>query len=125
MSPVILRVPHVLQRQPGECLAACAAMVLIYMGFSPRYDRLLKLLQVKPGVGTPAFNVRKLETLGLSVTYKQGTLAELHSQLTTNLPCIAFLNTNELPYGSELGKLNVFMAATPTYSPQPLPDRSS
>ncbi|MBI1882195.1 MAG: hypothetical protein HYR94_28815 [Chloroflexi bacterium] len=31
MASIILPVPHILQRQPGECLAACAAMILTYL----------------------------------------------------------------------------------------------
>ncbi len=103
MSDVILPVPHVSQRQPGECLAACAAMVLTYLGLSIDYNRLLKLLRVRPGIGTPSSNIRRLEQLGLTVIYQQGTLPELHSHLMNNRPCIAFVKTIELPYWGEAG----------------------
>ncbi len=98
MSPVILPVPHVRQRNSGECLAACAMMVLAYLGFSITYGRLLKLLRVRKQIGAPASNIRSLEQLGINVIYKQGTLAELHSHLTNGLPCITFVNTGELPH---------------------------
>ncbi|MCB0190684.1 MAG: C39 family peptidase [Anaerolineae bacterium] len=98
MSPVMLPVPHMRQRHPGECLAACAAMVLTYLGFSTSYERLLKLLRVEQGIGTPASNIRELGQLGVTVIYKQGTLAELHDHLTNDRPCIAFVQSGELPH---------------------------
>ena len=55
MSSVILPVPHVPQRQQGECLAACAVMMLTYLGLSINYERLLKLLRIRSDVGAPAF----------------------------------------------------------------------
>ncbi len=103
MIPVILPVPHIQQRNRGECLSACVAMVLAYLGLSIAYSRLLKLLRVKPQIGTPAFNIRELEKLALTVVYKQGTLVELHSHLVDNHPCIAFVKTIELPYWGEPG----------------------
>jgi len=68
MTQVILPVPHVPQRQQGECLAACAAMMLLYLDLTVRYDRLLKLLRVRTGIGAPISNVRHLEKLGVTVT---------------------------------------------------------
>ena len=35
-----LHIPHWRQRQQGECLAACAAMVLTYLGEGVDYERL-------------------------------------------------------------------------------------
>jgi ABC-type bacteriocin/lantibiotic exporter with double-glycine peptidase domain len=101
MTPVILPVPHVQQHEYGECLAACAAMVLGYFGVTVAYRRLLKLLQIEPDLGTPAYNIRRLEQIGFTVGYQQGVLAELHDHLTNNHPCIAMVNTQELPYWSE------------------------
>ena len=98
MASIILPVPHILQRQPGECLAACAAMILTYLALSVNYNRLLKLLQVKPDIGAPSFNIRQLKTLKVDVTYKQGTLVELHDHLINNRPCLTFVQTVELPY---------------------------
>lgn len=97
MPPIILPVPHIRQHNLGECLAACAAMVCSYLDFSITYEQLLKLLRVE-WFGTPASNIRELEKLNVSVTYKQGTLEELHNHLTNNRPCIAFVKTGQLPY---------------------------
>lgn len=101
MAQIILPVPHVPQRQPGECLAACAAMMLTYWGISTRYDRLLSLLRVRSGIGAPAFNIRELDKLGVIVIYEQGTLAILHEHLMNNRPCLALVQTNELSYWDE------------------------
>lgn len=99
MKLVILPVQHVRQRAGGECVAACAAMVLGYMGIEVDYDRLKDLLRVN-WFGTPFFRLRELEQLGITVVYKQGLLRELHEHLLENRPCIAFVHTSELPYWS-------------------------
>ncbi len=101
MPALLLPVEHFEQRRDGECLAACAAMVLAYMNFPFTYERLVALLRIQEGVGTGAFNVHELERLGLTVIYKRGTLDELREHLTNNRPCIAFVNTGELPYWNE------------------------
>lgn len=100
MKPVILPVPHIQQRKPGECLAACAAMALGYIGISVAYDRLLKLLNVRD-FGTTSSQIRNLEKLGVVVIYKTGTLDELYEHLTNDRPCIAFVKTHQLPYWTE------------------------
>lgn len=97
MTPVILSVPLIQQRDEGECLAACAAMVLDYMGMSVPYERLLKLLRIQ-WFGTASFRIRELEKLGLIVVFKEGTLEELHHHLANDRPCITPVKTVELPY---------------------------
>jgi ABC-type bacteriocin/lantibiotic exporter with double-glycine peptidase domain len=89
------------QREQGECLAACAAMLLRYIGLSVNYDQLLKLLRVKTNVGAPASNIRYLEALGVTVVYKQGNWAELQDQLMNNHPCMTPVQTGELSYWAE------------------------
>jgi ABC-type bacteriocin/lantibiotic exporter with double-glycine peptidase domain len=44
VAAIILSVPHIPQREQGECLTACAAMMLRYMGHPVNYDHLMKLL---------------------------------------------------------------------------------
>ncbi|HLB45575.1 MAG TPA: cysteine peptidase family C39 domain-containing protein [Anaerolineales bacterium] len=99
MKPVILSVRHVRQQAEGECVAACASMVLGYMGLTVAYDQLLKLIRVN-WFGTPFFKLRELEQLGVTVIYKQGLLRELHEHLLNDRPCIAFVRTSELSYWS-------------------------
>jgi ABC-type bacteriocin/lantibiotic exporter with double-glycine peptidase domain len=101
MTAIILSVPHIPQRDQGECLAACAAMMLRYMGRPANYNQLLKLLQVRTSIGAPSSNIRKLETPGLTVIYEQGSWAKLESHLAQNRPCLAFVQTGELPYWEE------------------------
>ena len=98
MASLLLPVPHLQQRAPGECLAACAAMVLAYLNVPVDYNYLLKLLHIKRDIGAPASNIRNLEPLGVKVIYKQGTLSELYSHLNNGFPCIASVRTGELPY---------------------------
>jgi ABC-type bacteriocin/lantibiotic exporter with double-glycine peptidase domain len=98
MPLVILPVPHRQQQAYGECLAACADMILHYLGFSISYKRLLKLLRVKPLAGTRSSNIRELKKLGFSVIYEQGTFDKLYHHLSNDRPCIAFVKTGELPY---------------------------
>lgn len=97
MNAVLLHVPHTSQRRDGECLAACAKMALEYLGLPTPYDRLLKLLKIE-SFGTFFSNLRELEQLGVTVVYKRGTLDELHDHLSKNQPCIALVETGELPY---------------------------
>lgn len=100
MKPVSLSVPHIRQREDGECVAACAAMVLKYLNIPASYEQLLRLLKID-WFGTAAFRVRELEKLGIAVIYKQGTLEEIHDHLSNDRPCIAFVKTIELPYWAE------------------------
>jgi ABC-type bacteriocin/lantibiotic exporter with double-glycine peptidase domain len=97
MTPVFLQVSHVQQQADGECVAACAAMLLHYLSIPVNYRELLGLLKVTP-IGTPAFRVRELEKLNITVIYKQGTLQELNENLANNRPCIAFVSASQLPY---------------------------
>lgn len=101
MASVQVSVPHVQQQRPGECLAACAEMVLTHLAMSVSYESLLKLLQVQSGFGTPASNIHSLETLNLEVIYQQGSFDELYDHLSQGQPCIAFVKTGELPYWDE------------------------
>ena len=100
MKSVILSVSHIRQREDGECIAACAAMVLKYLNISASYEQLLRLLKID-WFGTAAFRIRELEKLGIQVIYKQGTLEEIHDHLSSDRPCIAFVKTIELPYWNE------------------------
>jgi ABC-type bacteriocin/lantibiotic exporter with double-glycine peptidase domain len=97
MKSILLPVPHMRQRQDGECIVACAVMILNYLGIEVQYEKLLRLLRTD-WFGTPASRLRELETLGIVVIYKQGTLQELHDHLLQGRPCIALVQTLELPY---------------------------
>ncbi len=101
MTPVILTVPHIPQRYAGECLAACAAMLLVHFDIPMTYQKLLNMLRIKRGLGTPSSNIRVLNKLGLMVIYESGTFPKLHEHLSNNRPCIAFVEAGEFPYWNE------------------------
>lgn len=91
--------PHLLQRQRGECLAACAAMLLNYLQLPFEYDRLIRLLNIHVPDGTAFYHIRELVKQGVTVIYQQhGTVADLQQHLLTGLPCIVAVDTGELPY---------------------------
>lgn len=74
-------------------------MALDYLNEPVDYDRLLRILRISPDFGAPAFNIRLLEELGVTVVYREfGSLDEIRQHLENRLPCIAFIRTGELPY---------------------------
>lgn len=97
-TPVLLPVPHVEQRRTGECLAACAAMVLKYLGTSFWYRRLVRVLRIRRDLDTAFPDVERLTSLGITVVLRKGTLQELHQILEAGWPCIVPVKTQELPY---------------------------
>ena len=98
MPAVFLEIEHVHQRNDGECLAACAAMVLNFISFPVAYKRLIRILEIKDNFGTPSSKIRNLDKLGIRVIYKQGNLEALRKHLQARQPRIAFVKTGELPY---------------------------
>jgi ABC-type bacteriocin/lantibiotic exporter with double-glycine peptidase domain len=92
---VLLSVPHQRQQNDGDCLAACAAMLVTYLGRSLDYARLRQLLNVQP-FGAPAGNIRRLAQLNLNVTYSQTDLNGLKAMVQQGRPVIVFVKTGEL-----------------------------
>jgi ABC-type bacteriocin/lantibiotic exporter with double-glycine peptidase domain len=90
-------VPHLLQRDDGDCLAACAAMVLAYLDRAMDYAALLSLLKIRPH-GAPAGNIRLLASLNLNVVYSKTDMVGLEAMLQQSHPVIVFVRTGELPY---------------------------
>ena len=107
-SPCQLPVPLIEQRNAGECLAACAAMVCTYLKIAVDYDQLMKALDIETGVGAPFFRIRDLERLGISVVYEEyGTLQELYDLLINGWPSIASVETSELSYWNKVSTRHV------------------
>lgn len=107
-TPVLLSVPHHQQKFTGDCLVACAMMVLDYHGLTFRYNRLVSLFQIKRPIGTPFSTIQELEKQRIRVIYKQhGTLAELYKYLTNDSPCIVDVATEELPYWQNMSTRHV------------------
>jgi len=96
---VLLPIPYQPQQSDGDCLAACAAMALAYLGQPIDYAQLLQLLEIKP-YGAPAGNICRLARLNLKVAYSQTDMSGLVSMLQDSWPVIVFVNTKELPYWS-------------------------
>lgn len=97
MPQVSLSVPHHKQTQEADCLAACVAMVLEFIGKPMRYDRILKMLDTT-SYGTVASHVTRLTKRGLHVTYAEGALVDLQTNLQRDFPVITLVRTGELPY---------------------------
>jgi ABC-type bacteriocin/lantibiotic exporter with double-glycine peptidase domain len=93
----LLPVPHHKQQGDGDCLAACAAMVLSYLNHQINYPQLLDLLKIRP-YGAPAGNIRLLENQNLTVTYQVTDMAGMEAMLKSGNPVIVFMRTSELPY---------------------------
>jgi ABC-type bacteriocin/lantibiotic exporter with double-glycine peptidase domain len=93
----LLPIPHRKQQGDGDCLAACAAMILESLDAALPYADVLRLLKVK-SFGAPASNIRLLEQLSLRVSYRVTNMAGLEQLLTANQPVIVFVRTYELPY---------------------------
>ena len=92
-----LDVRHWRQRQQGECLVACVAMVLTYMGQRARYDRLRAQLDTSTA-GTFFFNLDRLRSFWFMVKRNQGNLTILREQLAQGHPIIVPVATEVLPY---------------------------
>ena len=97
MPKVLLPITHLKQASEGDCLAACAAMMLAHLGLTPNYSDLLELLKIR-SFSAPASNIRLVAQLGLSVTYSVTDLNGLIQLLEQGLPVIVFLRTGDLPY---------------------------
>lgn len=104
MSPfrhVLLPVVNVRQRHQSDCLVACVYMTLQYLGATPNYRRLLKVLQTNVGVGTPFSNITKLESLRITVVYQRGNLAQIYTFLQNGWPVLAPVQAREFPHWVE------------------------
>lgn len=97
MPKLLLSVPHLLQQSDGDCLAACAAMVLAGLNLTMDYADLLSLLKIKPH-GAPAGNIRLLASLNLNVVHSKTDMVGLEAMLQQGHPIIVFVRTGELPY---------------------------
>ncbi|MEM7124793.1 MAG: cysteine peptidase family C39 domain-containing protein [Chloroflexota bacterium] len=96
---MLLNVPNVRQRQQADCLAACAQMVLTYLGEQVDYNRLLRILDTTEN-GTPFSNIRRLTSLGLFVEQDEyiDDLTLVAHYLDLRLPIIIGVKTWGLSY---------------------------
>jgi ABC-type bacteriocin/lantibiotic exporter with double-glycine peptidase domain len=97
MLKPLLHVPLRKMTQEADCLAACTAMVLDYIGHPIDYTDLLRVLEIG-SLGTPAGRIVRLASLGIPVEYGEGTLARLETLVGQDRPVIVLVRTRELPY---------------------------
>lgn len=97
MPTHLLSVPHRQQEDDVGCLAACAQMVLDYLGIDEPQATLNRLLGLT-SIGTPYSNIRRLTALGLSVDLKRGAEDDLRVAIDSSSPPVVFVKTGDLPY---------------------------
>ena len=103
MPKVLLNVPHRRQRLRADCLPSGVVMVLHYFDCPIAYSHLISLLGTCD-FGTPAESIVRLEDLsiGVKVTLSHTDVHGLRRHLEAGRPAIAFVNTGDLPYWSEV-----------------------
>jgi len=95
----LIKVSHIPQQRDGECLVACADMVLRYYGIKKRYWRLRQILKIQNNVGTPFPFIKNLQKLGVTVnTYSRGTIELLNGLINNDWPVIVSVQTGQLDY---------------------------
>lgn len=92
-----LNVPLYRQEFNYSCVAACARMALAHHGRGMSEGELRQLLNTQPS-GTPARNLKALESLGFNVELASATLSKLRDALSSGLPSIVFIDTGPLDY---------------------------
>lgn len=97
MPATLLTVPHIQQRDNSDCLAACAAMILAFVGIQVPYPRLVRILNIQ-SYGAPARNLYHLSELGVEVNYHTGSLSIVEEALERGRPAITLVRTEFLPY---------------------------
>lgn len=96
----LLPIPHFQQSADGYCLAACARMVLAYLGIKRSEAQVRKVLGAEEW-GTPTFAIQRLASAKLEVIYREWSITELLSALTAGQPVIVFVRTGFLGYYTE------------------------
>lgn len=101
-SPLQLKVPFISQRKPGECLAACAAMLCAYWNMPVDYQVLVRDLEIRVDAGGLLENIRHLTRYGFSAFYRrQNRLDDLYRALENGWPPIVGVQAGEFPYWTE------------------------
>lgn len=96
-----LNVPLYPQRKRADCLPVCVQMVLAFHGQAPDLAWLEQILE-STAFGTAGFKVLNLQHHGYTVTYAPATDERvLRQALSANVPLIALLLTQHLPYWTQ------------------------
>ena len=96
--PQILSIPYHPQIAEGYCLAACAQMVLQYLGIPSDQAIVVGQLGVQSGVGAPASRVTRLAPDTVSVVYELGGWEKVQALLAQKIPVIAMIQAGELAH---------------------------
>ncbi len=94
---LILPVAHLTQRRIGDCLVACAGMLLSYHRKSFDYHRVARQLNTQD-FGTVFSHMRNLKVKDATVSIVHGDLDHLYKCLQQNQPPAVAVNTAELPH---------------------------
>ncbi|MEZ4865054.1 MAG: cysteine peptidase family C39 domain-containing protein [Caldilineaceae bacterium] len=105
MLKLLLPVSNFRQQQQADCLAACAAMVLIYLHIPFDYERIIKTL-LTGKIGTPFHNLDRLASRGVFVRRSEGNLAIVRKYLEIGLPLITAVYTRDLPHWQTRSDIN-------------------
>ena len=100
MSQTFLVIPHFTQSADGQCLPACARMLLAYSGVLLPESEVAKVLEAE-SYGAPSFAIKKLHKLGFSVDYREWSVTEVTTALAGNKPVLVFVRTGFLEYWQE------------------------
>lgn len=95
-----LQVPLIQQLHDGDCLPACAAMVLRYWQDNRSLKQISRLFGTE-SFGTPPWRIQRLEKWGFIVDYRISTLENLADSLTRKVPPIAMVKTGFLEHWDE------------------------
>lgn len=96
--PRRLSVPYFPQSRPGDCLVACAQMVLAYRGSAYDQAHLARQLGIESHLGAPARNIHRLASSKHHVIVDKGDADKLRQWLNNDTPIIAFVQASELPH---------------------------
>jgi ABC-type bacteriocin/lantibiotic exporter with double-glycine peptidase domain len=97
MPKPFLPVEHFSQVGDSACLAACAQMVLSYLGIRVEQTKLYELFETN-SLGAPLSRLTRLTRYKVSVHLNQGDDADLRRRIDAGLPSVIFVLTSGLSY---------------------------
>lgn len=100
MSHKSISLTYFPQSADGQCLPACARMLLAYLGLLMSESEVAKVLEAK-SYGAPSFAVKRLRNLGFVVDYREWSIAEVTAALQDKKPVLIFVRTGFLEYWHE------------------------
>ncbi|MBE7528711.1 MAG: hypothetical protein HND44_02205 [Chloroflexi bacterium] len=100
MSQPFLVIPHFAQSADGQCLPACARMMLAHSAVLLSESEVAKVLEAK-SYGAPSFAIKKLRKPGFTVNYREWSITEVTTALAGNKPVLIFVRTGFLEYWPE------------------------